>query len=393
MSSYIPVPVDTDPVDLANEAFDYIAGKVPNWTPANGNLEAWLVESLAQIAGELRTLTALVPDSIFAYFGASILGLPPFAAVQATAVTDWTATDTAGYTVPAGTVIAVTPPASSTGHAFAVDAAFTIPAGSSTATGVVSRALQAGSEASGVTGAVTVIDQLTFVKTVTLDGATSGGQDAETTAAYLARLSALLTLLSPRPILPQDFAVLAQRQVAGVARATAIDLYNPGPPPATNVPRCVTVAVCDSDGQPVAPTVKQEVDDLLQAAREVNFLVFVVDPTYTTVDVTFAATSFPGWDPADVQARAITAVRNYLDPGSWGVPPFGDTSGRSWLNATVVRHNELIALIDRVDGVDFVNTVTLAASGGALGTADVTLAAVAPMPKAGTINGTVTAET
>src|SRR5215471_9721463 len=108
MSSYIPVPVETEPVDLAGEAFDYLQQQVPGWLPANGNLEAWLVEALAQIAGELRALVALVPVAIFGYYGASILGLPPYPAIQASASTTWTATDAAGYTVHAGTVVAIT---------------------------------------------------------------------------------------------------------------------------------------------------------------------------------------------------------------------------------------------------------------------------------------------
>ena len=391
-SSYIPVPVDTTPSDLASEAFDYLQAKVPGWTPANGNLESWMIEALAMIAGELRELTALVPDSIFAYYGASILGLPPYPAVQATAMTTWTAVDQAGYTIPAGTVIAITPPASTEGYGFFVAADVVIPAGSDVAAAVECHALEAGAAASGISGDVAVIDSLVFITGVTLDAPTSGGQDAETDTAYLARLSALLTLLTPRPILPQDFAVLAQREVAGVSRAVAIDLYNPGPPVDTNCPRCVTVAICDADGQPCSADVKQEVDDLLQSEREVNFLVFVADPSYTTIDVSFDAVCYPDWDPADVQARVITQLQNYLSPATWGIPPYGDTTGRSWVNATVVRYLELSEQINRVDGVHYVNTLSLGVHGGAMGQADVALSGVAPLPLAGTITGTIEAE-
>src|SRR5215471_210507 len=355
MSSYIPVPVETEPVDLAGEAFDYLG--------------------------------AQVPESIFAYYGSSILGLPPYPAVQATAITSWTMVDAAGYTVDAGTVIAVTPPASADGFAFAVESSFTVPPGATVAPLVECRALQAGAAASGISGAVTVIDQLSFVQGVTLAQPTSGGQDAETIEAYLSRLSALLTLLTPRPILPQDFALLAQRSVAGVARATAIDLYNPGPPVDTNCPRCVTVVGVDSAGNALSATVKQEVLDLLQSEREVNFLVFVLDPTYTTIDVSFDVRCFPGWDPADVHDRTVAALESYLSPAQWGVPPFGDTSGVSWINDTVVRYLEVAEQINRVDGVHFINTLAIGVSGGALGQADVALSGVAPMPKAGAIAG------
>ena len=393
-SSYIPVPVDTTPTDLAGEAFDYLQGKVPEWSPANGNLESWMIEALAMIAGELRELTALVPDAIFGYYGASILGLPPFQAVQATALTTWTAIDGAGYTVPAGTVVAITPPASTSGYGYFVAADLVIPAGETTVAGVQCHALEAGAEASGVTGDVAVIDSLIFIASVTLDAPTSGGQDAETTDAYLARLSSLLTLLTPRPILPQDFALIAQREVAGVARAVAIDLYNPGPPIDANCPRCVTVVVADSSGEPVAEEIKQEVDDLLQSMREVNFLVFVEDPAYTAIDVTFDAVCYPEWDPAEVAARIVSALTSYLSPGTWGVPPYGDTTGRSWINATAVRYLEITEQINRVDGVHYVkNSTVIGVHGGAMGTADIGLSGIAPLPRPGTIAGTVEQET
>lgn len=393
MPGYIPVPVESEPTDLAGEAFDYLAQQVPGWLPAEGNLEAWLIEALAQIAGELRALVGLVPDSIFAYYGESVLGLPPYAAVQATARTTWTARDAAGYQVEAGTVIGVTPAASPTSYGFSVDLDFTIPAGSTSVSGISCTALEAGAAASGLSGTVAVIDQLAFVSGVTLDAPTSGGSDAETSDAYLARLSALLTLLSPRPILPQDFAVLAQRTIPAIARAVAIDLYNPGPPIDANCPRCVSVVVCDSSGEPCSPTVKADADALLQAQREVNFLTFVLDPAYTTVDVSFSLMSYPGYDPADVAARTISALTSYLSPGSWGVPPYGDVSARSWINATSVRYLELAEVINRVDGVHYIVTLALAASGGALAQADVALAGVAPMPRPGAISGTATAET
>jgi hypothetical protein len=388
-TAYIPVDVDTTATDLAAEAFGYIENQVPGWLPSPGNLEAWLIEALAQIAAELRTLVAQVPDSIFGYFGSTIMGLPPYPAAPATAVTSWTAIDNKGYTVNAGTVIAITPAGSTASYTFAVATTFTIAAGQTVVHGVQCTALQPGAAASGITGSVQVIDALDFISGVTLDQATSGGQDAEASDAYRSRLSALLLTMAPRPILPNDFAILAQRQVEGVDRATAIDLYNPGPPVNANDPRCVTVAVCDNAGNPCSAAVKTEVDNLLQSEREVNFLVFVVDPTYTTIDVTTTVVCFPGYQPASVQTAVANALNNYLLPATWGIPPYGDTSGLSWINATVVRYLEVSAEINRVPGVDYVSALAIAVHGSALGQADVPLAGVAPMPKPGTI--TVTA--
>jgi len=386
--AYIDVPVEAEPVDLAGEAFQYIEDKVPGWLPAEGNLESWLIESLAQIAGEERALISLVPDSIFAYFGGSILGLPQHAAVAASGTTTWTAVNTAGYTVDAGTLIAISPPALTDAYTFQVTETFTIPAGQSSVSGIAVQAVEPGADSSGITGTVQVLDQLVFISGVTLDAATSGGQDAESMDAYLDRLSDLMTLLSPRPILPQDFAVLAQRSVDGVARATAIDLYNPGPPIDANCPRCVTVVICDANGQPCSSAIKSQVDALLQSEREVNFLVFVADPSYTTIDVTFDVMAYAGYTASDVHDRVVQQLTDYLSPANWGVPPYGDTSARSWVNDTVVRYLELTEQANRVDGVWYVKSLQFRVAGGTFGTADVTLTGVAPMPQPGAISGT-----
>lgn len=383
---YIPVPVETEPIDLAEGAYAYIQDNVAGWTPAAAGLEEILVEALAQFAGELRDLVQLVPDSIFQFFGSTILGLDPYPATNAYGLTTWTMIDLNGYRVNSGTLVAVEPPASTDSFAFEVVDDFVIPSGNRTIEGVQIRALEAGAAASGITGDVEMIDPLDFVQSVVLEGATSGGQDAEATSDYLDRLSDLLTLLSPRPILPQDFALLAQRMVPGIARATAIDLYN-ADTGETDCPRCVTVAVIGPDGELVSPAVKQQVDDLLQSMREVNFLVFVIDPTFTEIDVTWQATVFPGYDPAEVAPRVTDALTAYLSPENWGVPPFGDTGTQSWINTTAVRFLELSQVINEVEGVNFVTLLTLGLHGQAQSDNDIALAGPAPMPQPGTING------
>lgn len=388
---YIEIPITTEPVDLADESFAYIEDKVPGWLPSPGNLEAWLVEALSQVASELRELIALVPDSIFEFYGESIVGIAPYQAVQATGTTTWTAIDGAGYTIYSGTLVGLTPPATADGYAFEVVNDVAIAPGNTVIAGVEIRALEAGAAASGITGAVQMLDTLDFIEGVTLDAPTSGGADAEDIDAYLDRLSDLFTLLTPRPILPQDFAILAQRSDASVARATAIDLYNPGPPVNANCPRCVTVVLVDANGNPVTPSVKAAVDAQLQAQREVNFLVFTADPTFSSFDVTAMVRCWPGYDPAYVQSLVVAQLSNYLSPSTWGLPPFGDTGAQTWINDTTVRYLELTEQVNRVDGVHYVETLTFGIHGGAQGTVDVVMTGTAPLPKPSTINVTANA--
>ena len=382
---YIEIPVETEPLDLATLAYEYLQDQIDGWLPSPGNLEAWLVEAIAQQAGEVRDLAALVPDAIFEYYGTSILGLPPYDATPAVGSTTWTANDSAGYTVNAGALVGITPVGADT-IAFQLLADLVIPPGTTTVAAVQVQALEAGAAASEITGVVEPLDNLSFIASVTLDAPTSGGVDAEDTDAYLNRLSDLFTLLTPRPILPSDFALLAKNADAAVARATAIDLYNPGPPINTNCPRCVTVALVDVNGDPVPPAVKANVDALLQAQREVNFLVFVIDPAYTTIDVSAHVVCLPLYQKPDVEALVTTAVQDFLSPANWGVPPQGDDARvGSWTNNTVVRYLDLTSVVDGVDGVDYIVDLTFGKQGSPLAKTDVTLTGTAPLPKAGAI--------
>ena len=379
MTDYITPPLVTEPDDLAAEAFDYLEANIDGWLPSPGNLEVWQIEAISQLASELAYVAAAVPPAIFRYFGESLLGIAPHIATYANALTTWTVRDDLGYTIPQGTLVGI-PASGDVLVPFAVSQDTVVPAGETTATGVIVIAEDPGTDANGLTGEPELVDALDWIVSVTLDGTTSGGVDEETDAAFLDRLRRTFTILAPRPILPNDFAVMATT-VAGVARATAIDLYNPGPPPETNVPRCVTVVVVGEDGLPVSAQTKADVDALLQSQREVNFLAFVVDPTYTTIDVDFTVKAFPQFDPVATAAAAEQGVRDYLDPRNFGAVPFGDTP--QWLADDHVRYLEVAEAINRVEGVWYIGTLTV--NGG---TVDVPLAGPGPMPTPGTITGT-----
>jgi hypothetical protein len=131
-----------------------------------------------------------------------------------------------------------------------------------------------------------------------------GGADEEDADAYLDRLADALTILAPRPILPQDHATMA-RQIEGVGRALAIDLYQPGtndniagraagrtaqrrgsagqsPGAGANECRRAASAVAISGPRMGSLRPKRLMHAVwltLDGAREVNFLEYVVPPT------------------------------------------------------------------------------------------------------------------
>lgn len=552
MSNYIEVPIETDPQILAQEGFDYVQGQIPGWAPNDANLETIMIEAIARITAEARDVASAVPTDVFRYFG-TLVGILSQDAASAVGSTGWTVINNAGYTIPGGTQIGIRT-AGDVLVPFITDLDVVIPPGFTTVTDVAIHAVEPGSNASGLTGTVELIDTLDFVTAVTLDApGTTGGVDAETEEEYLSRLSARLRLMAPRPIVPVDFAVLAQ-DVNGVERALAIDMYNPdhniltanqssletdttgwiqngnctisrvtsqaqqgaaslqlsstaggamsaitdpittyacvpgqffaaiaqvrtasvvqqarvelawytsgsvlisstlgtyvndsssawtqisvsGSAPATaayvrvavrfastggaaeihyvdaialrhtmsldwaiggtvelNNERYVTVVLADDDGNPVGSTIKAEADAYLQARRELNFVIKVIDPTYTTIDVNFIAVAKVGFTPADVETAAEKAVTDYLSRATWGIPTegTGDILSARWIDEPVVRYLELAQVVNNVSGVNYVSTLTLRKSADSFASADVALNGVGAMPTAGVISGSVT---
>jgi hypothetical protein len=487
MPEYIAPEIEHDPDTFEQEAYDYLKAQVPEYEPHDGNLEVWIIKAFSRIAAEIGDLASQVPATIFRYYGAVVMGIPPQDATFATAATTWTMRDSAGYTIPIGTLVGFRTSGDEL-VGFETTNEVTVLAGA-TATGAGEVQIQATEEGAissglGTAGAaMELIDDLAYVTSVVLTGTTGGGVDEESDEDYLNRLTLAMTLLTPKPIIPDDFSALA-RSLPEIERALAVDLWQPGTneqetiswngwasgtftitfngqttaaiqgnadaatvqaalellsnvnlgdivvtggtvnilpgvtltfkgqyqetnitqvtttagptvtttvggvAPITNQERTVSVAAIDANGVAISSTVKTALDVMLQAKREVNFIVNIIDPTYTVIDVSFTAKAFAGYDVNDVRSRAEDAVASYLSPANWGRPEFGDVA--LWVRNTVVRIFEIVQVVASTEGVNYVSAVTMRIPDTALAASDITLAGAAPLPLAGSIVGTVT---
>jgi hypothetical protein len=357
VAEYVNPPLETEPSELAELAYVWLSDNVPGWQAPDGGFETILIEALAQIAAEVRDVASDVPIAVYKHFGSVLHGITQVPAAQATATSTWTLIDAAGHTIPAGTVVGIRDTAGDL-VGFTVTDDVAVLAGSTvTAAGAVGLiAVEAGEASNALTGPVEVIDALDFVDTIVLVAATAGGAEAETDDEYLNRLTDELTLLTPNPILPIDFAILARR-IPGVERALAVDGYNPADL-TTNNERMVTVYAIDAAGLPVAGGVLADVAAYLESLREATFVVNTSNPTVTTIDVVTSVLALPDFDTATLQAWVAEAIANYLDPANWGV--IGSTASRDpaqWSNVTKVYYLEMAEAINRVNGVDRIETL------------------------------------
>ncbi len=225
--TYLYPPVDDNPDDIKQAFNNYMAANIANWKANSGNLDDWIASGFAQEIADLKALSSDAATAIYRYFGANIAGVPPVDAGAAQGLVTITATDTAGYTIPANTQLLFV---DGTGalYSFQTVNSATITAGSTSVAGVAVQATQPGSISNGLTGSAQLVTPLNYIASITLAQATSGGTDAESDDTYLTRLTQEFTTLTPKPILPIDFSVVAVVGVTPPAgRAVTLGGFNP----------------------------------------------------------------------------------------------------------------------------------------------------------------------
>jgi hypothetical protein len=387
--AFVELPVEFDGATLKAQLYTAMEERFPGWVPNDNNPEKWLIDTMVdRLMVPLGQLAADVAAELFYSYGEKIVNVQPIAATPATVKSTWTMIDAKGYEIKAGTQVNV-PTSGNTGEGFRVVNAVAVPAASTTTEEgeVLLEAIEPGTAANELEGEAKPEDTLNFVESIELVGASSGGEAAEDPATYLNRLAETMETLSPSPIIPRDVEILA-RNVPGVFRAVALDLFDPetddpDDPETWLTERTVTVAVCDLAGEPCSAPVKAALKADLEAKREANFRFFVIDGTYTVIAIKFQIAAKDGFDQAAQEVTAAAALAAFLAPIAFGVD--AATDARSWNNQRVVRYQDLVTVLNNLQGVDHYTELKIGKEGGALGEADVALEGAAPLTKPGKI--------
>jgi hypothetical protein len=391
-TGYVGPDIETDQVVLAQGVFNRLAARVPGWAAHDGNPDVWLIEAFCALAAEIRHDATDVPGAVIATFMTEVLGLPIRQPTPAVGVTRWVARDPRGYAIQPGATIVV-PRTGDELVGFAVVDGAVIPPDQTEVAGVVVRAVEDGAVGNGLIGPAEMSDPYyDWCQLVEVTQPTVNGDDGQSMTGYLNNATNLLRMVAFRPILPYDFALLA-KQIPGVGRAVAMDGYEPVDGTWGHA-RQIALVVTDSRGEPLPDPTMSAISGFLEDNREVNFLVPVVSPAYAPTDVTFEATAYAGQDPELVNAICVDAITQLLSPALYRlgttspgisagevVPPpqNGGQPGRM-----TIRLNEIVAILDRCRGVDWVGPVTI---DGAV--ADKILVGPTTLPRAGAVAGVV----
>lgn len=376
--------VDTDL--LETEVRETLEAAFEGWEAPAGSLTEWLIKSFVRISASVFGLASVVSREVFKTFGETIVNVPPILAAPATATSTWKLIDDKGHTIDDGTLVSIEASGDETLSFRVVGDIVVAPESDETEAGeVLLEAVEPGTDYNELTAAPEPQSAVSFVESIALVGATANGVDAEDEDTYLSRLTDELQTLTRSAVISRDWEILARR-IAGVARATALDNYNLETEESEQ-PFVVTVFVVDEDGAALSEKVKDEVQALLEERSLSNIVTFVGDPTFTKVGAKVEIVVAAGYDPEAVIAAVEERLTAYLAAQNWGLPETGDAGGSSstWVNQTTVYLNEVLAEVDRVQGVSRVVSVKLSKGAGELKAEDVVLSGPAPLPETGTM--------
>lgn len=365
VSPYVDLRVyDASPADLLARALVDLEAKVPGLVLRPGNVETVLLEAFALEVSELVYAINRVPGAVTEAL-LRLYGLERDQGAVPTALADFSFIDTAGgYTVPAGTRLRVAE------RVYVTVSPLTVNPGNAIGTTTIV-GLDVAEDTNGLAigTVIDLLDPVYSVASVALSSSPSGGRWPEDAAAFLSRGVQRLRRLATTLVLPDHFTAAALEQ-ADVERATTIDNYDGGAGTPGTVEGHVTVAVTGSGGADLGTTRRAELEALFESEAVAMLDVHVVGPTITDVDVSATVRRLPEANSAEVANAARQAVADYLSPSTW---PWAGT----------VRRNELIALLDGVEGVDYVEDVAVPA-------ADLPLSGAAPLARADVVEIFVT---
>jgi hypothetical protein len=367
MAQFVTIPITIDIESLQDDAYAYIASKVPGYELNPAHPETWIIEAVARMSSELAFMASAMPETALRTLGETVYNIPRSQGAPAVAATTWIANNTNGVIVPQDTQISID------GIGFRTDSEVLIPPGqnATAAGGVLVTAIDIGIAGNNLINDVRPIDALSWIESISLFGVTSGGEDSLSDEEYRDYLVRTLQLQAPRVITVRDFELFVQ-DIPGVARVTVID----------NTERSVTIAAIDSNGVAVNAAIQAEIVEKLEQAREANWIITIIQPTYTNVNVAYNVVGYNGFEAAALKGLINTAISDYLSPSRWGNPPYSELN--TWVNEPKVRYLQLARIIEEVGGVNYINSLTINTVAG-----DFTMPGTIPLPNVGTLTATV----
>lgn len=350
MTPYVDLRLyDKTPTDIYNAALSVLQTNLPDWTPEQTNTEVLLLQALAVEVAEAAFSLNRLPQAMVNIL-LKMCQIERSVGNYPVTTLEFTVNDTAGYTIPARTKVAVYWPGKDQSYLFETDRAVSVAVGQRTATvtatGKVRTAALNGTLPDTSADMVSSVVAVNSVKTA--DYITSG-VDPESDTDFYTRGVQIFQRMTTTLVIPSHFQTAALELTTLVGRCNILDNYNPevGPEPGDNQGNITLVVY--GVGDLLTTQQKEDLRVYLSNRAATNLLIHVIDADLQTEDVTVTVKKYSDYTDLEVQNAVTAALTSYMSPNVW---PWRGT----------LRRNELIALISNVEGVDYVETLTVPAA-------------------------------
>jgi len=357
-SEYVDLTVyDQDATELFNEAIDYGIDTLPEWAPQSGNIEVVVLEAIATQASNVATAANRVPGAVMETL-LLLYDIERNDGTKATATVDVTMINDTGYVVPADTYFAYFPAGNGQPLVYSLDEDITIAAGGSTGQGQIT-ALEVGTEYNdpSIGATLQILSTMPYLLSSTLNTQPEGGTEPETDEEFFAR--ATTTLRSYSAALTTAVQIESWVLVTypnDVYRAKAYDRRRKSDRDNTSptfdlhdgyalvVVAGFNATITDTSDVLLAVGELDIISTALDAKTNVGLVTELVNAELVDVNVEITVMPYIGYTTTQVQLAIDAAFDEYFSPNNW-----------NW--ADTIRETEIIALVDNVEGVDYVDQV------------------------------------
>ena len=207
-----------------------------------------------------------------------------------------------------------------------------------------------------------------YIDSVTNPEPATGGGDEETIEEAVERGPREQLRTRNRAVNAEDFETLTLEASTGIARAKTLPLYDPANP-TVETPGVVSVIAMPEGGGTLSQAMRDAIRAYLDERRLVTTRIFVLDPDYVEVTVEATVVKLPGINASDLKDKAERTLAEFLNPEYGGdaalaasyVEGLSEKRGPGWEFGRSVYLSELYELLERINGVDHVEAISLPA--------------------------------
>lgn len=334
---------DVQPADIYDEAVAYAKTVLPDFSPKTGTVEDAVLQAISYVSGLMTGAINRLPNGLME----GVLNLYGFTRSQSSFATGsviFTAIDSTGVTIPAGTRIAYveTTGGETIQHVFSTDSEVTISSGSTTSSAVPVTAVSSGTKPAIDDGdSMVLLTASNRILSVAFSGTLSQGTSGETDAEYFARGATYLSSLSE--------ALVTSTQVTNYLLTTYIEAKRAKTLDITGIYKFDGVQIFESSGELGASVTGAAPGDAFPTplAGDLIRIVGASDTKFnkvyelTSIDsTTFYVTDTSGASSGEVFTGDYTVevLMNMQDPSLGGF--FGGPQERPGFALTVVSKND-----------------------------------------------------